>query len=104
MSIAILYTFGVVTGYLKNTNYTKSLKIKFFKDNLINSIGVVLFILIVILIFPTHSYIRYYIFVYPFISSLFFITLGPQKTFYLAIIGLVAVILETSLYRIFYFL
>lgn len=104
MSIAILYTFGVVTGYLKNTNYTKSLKIKFFKDNLINSIGVVLFILIIILIFPTHSYIRYYIFVYPFISSLFFITLGPQKTFYLAIIGLVAVILETSLYRIFYFL
>lgn len=104
MSIALLYTFGVVIGYFKNKNYTKSLKIKFFYDNLINTICSILFVLIVILIFPTHSYIRYYIFIYPFLSSLFFITLGPQKTFYLGITGLFAVILETSLFRILYFL
>jgi hypothetical protein len=104
MSIALLYTFGVVIGYFKNKNYTKSLKIKFFYDNLINTICAILFVLIVILIFPTHSYIRYYIFIYPFVSSLFFITLGPQKTFYLGITGLFAVILETSLFRILYFL
>ena len=104
VTIVIIYSLGLATGYFRNNRFKKLKKISFFNDCLINTYACLAFILLVVLIFPTHSYIRYYIFIYPFVFSAFFLTIGPRKTIYLSLFGSIAVIAETSIYRILFYI
>ncbi len=104
MTIVIFYSVLIITGYLKGKNYYELIRSNYFKDNLINFYASVTFVIFVVLLFPTHSYIRYYIFIYPFVFSIFFLTLGSKRTFYLSIFAIIAVILEISFFRIIYYL
>ncbi len=104
MTILVIYVISIITEYYPSDNYKKLKKIRSFNDYIINSYAAISFVLLVVLIFPTHSFIRYYIFIYPFIFSLFFLVIGPRKTFYLSVFGTTALIAEISIYRILFYL
>ncbi len=103
-SFAILYSLLLISGLIKKRYYDQILKDNNSKDNLINFYASITFVLLTVLIFPTHSYIRYYIFIYPFVFSIFFMTIGPKRTFLLSMSGLIFVILEISIFRVMYYL
>ncbi len=104
MTVVIFYSILLISGLIKKKHFNVLLKNNYFKNNLINFYASITFVLLIVLIFPTHSYIRYYIFIYPFIFSVFFMTLGPKKTLLLSMFGLFAVVLEISIFRIIYYL
>ncbi len=104
MTIVIFYSILMIFGLIKKKYFDEILKNNYFKNNIINFCASITFVLLVVLTFPTHSYIRYYLFIYPFVFSVFFITIGPKKTFLLSVFSLVAVILEISIFRTVYYL
>ena len=105
MTSLILYVFFVITGFLKNKNYENSIKNnKLFNDYFINFIACLSFVILLVLILPTHAYIRYYIFIYPFIFSIFYIIFRLRNTFLISFYAILFLSIETTLYRIMYYL
>ena len=72
-------------------------------DYYLNFFLTINFIIIVVLIFPTHSFIRYYFFIYPFVFSIIFIEFGMKKTLLISIIACLLISIETILFRLLYF-
>lgn len=105
MTSLILYAFLVVTGVVKNFKYENLIKNnKYFNDYLINLIACLSFVLLSVLILPTHSFIRYYIFIFPFVFSIFFLVFNLRNTFLISFYAILFISIETVIFRILYFL
>ena len=105
MTLIIFYTFFVLVGFLKNKNYDFFSKDKdFFNDYHINASACITFVVLVVLISPVHAYIRYYLFIYPFIFSLFFLVFNANKIFLISLYAILLLSIETILFRLNFYL
>jgi len=105
MTLIIFYTFLVVVGFIKNKNFDNFFKEKkFFNDYLINSLASINFVILMVLVFPSHSYIRYFLFIYPFIFSIFFLIFNSKNIFLISFYAILFLSIETILFRIIYYL
>ena len=105
MTIIIFYTFFVIIGFLKNKNYNFYSKyMDKFDDYYLNAIACITFVVLIVLISPVHAYIRYYLFIYPFIFSLFFFVFNANKVFLISFYAILLISIETILFRIYFYL
>jgi len=105
MTLIIFYTFLVVGGFIKNKNYNIFIKEKkLFNDYLVNFLACINFVILGVLVFPTHSFIRYYLFIYPFIFSIFFLIFNSKNIFLISFYAILFLSIETILFRIIYYL
>ena len=105
MTLIIFYTFLVTVGFLKNKNYDFLSKDRdFFNDYHLNSLACISFVALVVLISPVHSYIRYYLFIYPFIFSLFYLVFNANKIFLISFYAILFLSIETILFRLNFYL
>ena len=107
MSLLILYCLLTIFNFTKNRHYIKikkSFNKKFVDNCIVNSLICILFVTIIVLILPTHSFIRYYLFIYPFLFSVVFITLGYSRLIQLSFLSSLLLSVEIILFRILYFI
>ena len=74
MSFLILYCLLTIFNFTKNRHYIKikkSFNKKFVDNCIVNSLICILFVTIIVLILPTHSFIRYYLFICHFYFLLY---------------------------------
>ena len=105
MTLIIFYTFFVLVGLLKNKNYDFFSKDKdFFNDYYINSLACIAFVVLAVLISPIHSYIRYYLFIFPFMFGVFFLVFNANKIFLISFYAILIMSIETILFRLNFYL
>ncbi len=105
MSSLILYIFLVMIGFVKNKNYENLIKNNnLFNDYVLNLLACLSFVLLMVLILPTHSFIRYYLFIFPFVFSIFFLIFNLRNTFLISFYAILFICIETVLFRIIYYL
>lgn len=104
MTGVIIYTILTIFNYVKNIHFKENLKLVDNQEYFFNAIVCIGFVILSVLIFPTHSFIRYYLFIFPFIFSLFFLVFGKDKIILVSIFGILFISIETLIFRINYFL
>lgn len=104
MTLLFIYIFFVIIELIKSKHYEEFKKNKLFKDYYLNFIICVTFIILSVLVLPTHSFIRYYLFVYPFIFSIIFAVLNLRNTFLISFYAILILSIEILSFRLLYYL
>ena len=104
ISCLFFYIFLIMMGFVSNKKYKFVTENKFYNEYITNAIICIFFILLVVLSVPSYSFIRYYLFIYPFIFSLFYLIFNHRITFLISIYAICLVSSELILFRMFFYL
>jgi hypothetical protein len=104
MSCLFFYIFLIMMGFVSNKKYKFVTENKFYNEYITNVIICIFFTLLIILVVPTFAFIRYYLFIYPFIFSLFYLIFNQRITFLISIYAICLVSTELILFRMFFYL
>tara|TARA_A100001011_G_scaffold395683_1_gene491424 strand:- start:6900 stop:8114 length:1215 start_codon:yes stop_codon:yes gene_type:complete len=104
ISIIFVYSFLFILGIANKKKLLRLERDKNYNDTLINALICILYIVIMVFSLPSHSFIRYYIFVYPFIFSLLLYIFNLRIIFLISIYSIFFISFETIIFRIIYFL